>query len=63
MKPLIGALIHALLNALSDSHKNAIPIPILQMWRMGLRKVESFAQGHMARKRWLRDLGALLPLT
>lgn len=57
---LYEALIRALLNVFSSyAHKNTIMITILQMWRM--RRGKSFAQGHMANKRCLGDLGTVLP--
>ena len=62
MKPLVGAVIHVLLNIVSSySHKNTIMLPILQMWRMRLRKVKSFTQGHMAIKWCSGDLSTVLP--
>lgn len=61
MKPVIGAAIHALLNASLNPHKNTVMIPILQMWTMRLRKVKSLAQGHIASKRGLKALGDILP--
>lgn len=54
---LYESLIHALLNVFSSYVH--IMITILQMWWMRRRK--SFAQGHMANKRCLGNLGAVLP--